>query len=561
MPAAMNMNLSGRGKWRLRRWLPVFALASCAGWGLVFDASAQSATASEVLLQVRRYEIVGDNPLTGAEADAVLAPHLGEHRSLGTIEAAANALEARLRERGYSFHRVIVPAQKPAEGVVRLQVLRFPLATVQVSGNRHFSVENVRRSLPGLLEGASPDVNEISADLGLANDHPSKQVSIVLKESTRADALDAEVRVRDNASSQWFLALAGNSRDHYNVINDNTGYTRLTLGYQNTNLMDRDHALTVTYTTSPDHADKVKQYGAFYWLPIYGYATSVQAYYTRSDVNTGNIGLGALSLNVSGRGEFAGIRVTRALARYGDISHNVSLSYDDRKFSSNSDLSGLIGTQSQVQSRPVGLRYALRYEQLWGGVSAQVEHLTNVPGGSNNHDNAYFAARSCDPDRQPCSTRDWRAMRYGVDASFSHDQWNFTARVRGQRSDQMLIQGEQFGLGGAQSVRGLRDREFIGDTGYTVQLEAAGPQVATALRPVAFVDHGRAWLRHAVLAGTTIDRESVASVGVGARWNPEPAMAAAFDLAYVINGMASTTQVAGTQRGDVRFTFNLFYRF
>ena len=264
----------------LRATMIAIAVAST----LTVPASAQPAT-GPVLLDVVRFDISGNNPLSEADTAAVLAPHLGPHTSLGSLEAAATALENRLRDAGYSFHRVIIPAQKPAQGVVRLDILQFPLASVEVTGNEHFSADNIRRSLPGLVAGTTPDVNEMSRELGLANEHMSKRATIVLKESKRADALDAEIRVRDVPPANYFVSLIGHSKDAYDVINENTGYTRATFGYQNTNLFDRDHAVTVSYTTSPERIDRVKQFGAFYSIPFYGYNTSLQAT-TRSRTST-----------------------------------------------------------------------------------------------------------------------------------------------------------------------------------------------------------------------------------------------------------------------------------
>ena len=416
-------------------------------------ASAAPAAPGDILLDVKRFEIAGANPLSDAETAAALAPYLGTHRSLGTLEAGAAALEARLREGGYSFHRVIIPAQKPTDGVVKLEILQFPLAAVEVTGNQHFSADNIQRSLPGLVTGSSPDVRAVSRDLGLANEHPAKRVSIVLKESTKADALDAEIRVRDTAPELFFASLTGNTRDAYNDLNQTTGYTRLTVGYQNSNLFDLDHALTLSYTTSPDHLDSVKQYGAFYWIPLYGYATSLNLYYTRSDVRTGAIGLnGASSFNVTGRGEFMGARLTYSLPRFGQITQNVSLALDDRYFDNNSTLTtealfGIPIPSSPIRTRPLSLRYAARYEQAWGGVAARVEQVTNLSGGSYNNDETYQ-----DLDQS------WNAVRYGLDASYTLGAWGLSARLHGQYSNDLLYSGEQFGLGGVASVRGLRER-------------------------------------------------------------------------------------------------------
>lgn len=514
-------------------------------------ASAAPVAPGEILLDVTRFEVVGANPLSDSETAAALAPYLGTHRSLGTLEAGVAALEARLREGGYSFHRVIIPAQKPVDGVVKLEVLQFPLEAVEVTGNQHFSADNIRRSLPGLVTGSSPDVRAVSRDLGLANEHPAKRVSIVLKESTKADALDAEIRVRDTAPELFFASLTGNTRDAYNDINQATGYTRLTLGYQNSNLFDLDHALTLSYTTSPDHLDSVKQYGAFSWIPLYGYATSLNLYYTRSDVRTGAIGLtGASSFNVTGKGEFMGARLTYSLPRFGQITQNVSLALDDRYFDNNSALTGGPAFGTPIRTRPLSLRYGARYEQAWGGVAARVEQATNLSGGSYNNDETY-SAQGLD--------QSWNAVRYGLDASYALGAWGLTARLQGQYSNDLLYSGEQFGLGGVASVRGLRDREISGNRGYTMTLEAQGPQLAESLRPVLFFDAGSV---RGLSPGLVGNGDNASSIGVGARWNWERQLDVSADLAYVLNGIASQPGgVTGTSAGDTKLNFSLFYRF
>ena len=268
-------------------------------------------TESAPLITIQRFVIEGDNPLGEARAQSLLAPHLGPHNDLASIEAAASTLERALRGEGLAFHRVIVPAQKPDSGELRLRILRFTLADVSVSGNRFFSRENILRSLPSFKTGTSPDVQALGRDLTLANEHPAKRLTVQFKESAKPDSISADVIVRDVPAAQTFVGLTGNSRDFEDSLNRNTGYTRLTVGHQRSNLWDLDHALTVAYTTSPDHLNKVSQYGVFYWAPLYGYSTSLNAYWTKSDVDTGTVGVGGVGFNVSGRGEFFGLRATQ----------------------------------------------------------------------------------------------------------------------------------------------------------------------------------------------------------------------------------------------------------
>lgn len=524
--------------------LIAFCVVPAAGW-------SQKPAGSAPILEVKRFIIEGENPLSPQETDAILAPHLGSHQSLTTIEAAASALEQALRSRGYSFHRVIVPAQRPTAGELKLQVLSFPLNEVTVTGNQHFSNDNILRSLPGLQPGKSPDLRVLSSQLGLANEHPSKRLTINIKESAKRDALDAEVRVRDGPIIQPFVSLTGHTRDHDNTVNRNTGYTRLTLGLQHANLFDRDHVATLAYTTSPEHVSDVTQYGAFYWLPFYGYNTSLNAYYTKSDINTGTVGLGGQSFDVSGKGEFWGVRVTYALPRLGEISQNVSLGIDDRYFESTLTTTGLVQTVP-VGSRPISLRYTVRQERPRSTFGGYAEYVVNTGSGRASSD-AEYAVSSLRSGVNPGPN--WEAWRWGLEGHYGiATNWLVIGRLRGQYADEPLIPGEQFGFGGAGSVRGIREREAAGDRGHYFNLELQAPDVGGGILPFVFYDQG--YRRHVSPVPGLPVKDSASSIGAGLRWNWQRKLDVTLTYANVLNGVA-----LGTPGGHDQLLFSAFYRF
>jgi len=509
------------------------------------------AQTGEVLLEVRQFSLEGENPLSEQEAQSILAPHLGRHTSLATIEAAANALETAMRGRGYSFHRVIVPAQRPADGVVKLQILQFRVAEVTVSGNQYFTSENVLRAVPALQPGGAPDLRELSRQLSLANEHPAKRLTINIKESRTPNALDADVKVLDVPSQQTFIALTGGTSDADNTINRNTGYTRLTLGHQQSNLFDRDHALTLTYTTSPDHIDDVMQVGAFYWLPLYGYNTALRAFWSRSDVDSGSVGVGGQSFDVSGRGEFYGLSATYALPKLGSMAHNVTLGIEDRYFKSTVGAAGALIQSPAVSSRPVALRYTARAEQPEYGIGGFIEYVANVDGGRANDDVSYNNARAG-------ASRHWDAFRFGLDANYSFGSgWSLVGRLRGQEASEPLIPGEQFGIGGVGSVRGLREREMSGDKGAFINLELHTPAWHGIL-PFFFYDAG--WRKHVTPVAGLPSSDSASSVGVGARWTWEKRLEVSATVATVLNGVSLGTAPA-TDSGHTKLNFSVFYRF
>lgn len=526
---------------RLKRALMQLACAVAMAVAPAIHAADQS------VLEVTRFIVEGENPLTEAETQSVLKPYLGVHENLSRLEAAANALQEAVRGKGHSFDRVIVPAQQPAAGELRLRILPFVLDQVAVTGNQYFSADNIQRSMPGLKAGRAPNLRQLGQQLSLANEHPSKRITLQIKEGTKSDAVDAELRVADVQPSQFFVGLIGGTRDFDNTLNRNTGYTRLTLGYQHSNLFDRDHTVTLAYTTSPERVSDVTQLGAFYTIPFYGYNTMLTAYYTHSDVNSGTIGLGAASFDVSGRGEFYGVKASYLLPRLGDLVQNVSVAWDSRYFESNVSFNGAALPASTVGSRPITFRYAARMERDQTAYAGFAEYSRNLSGGRANEDAFYNAARAG-------AERDWEAYRYGFDGTYNFgSRWSVTGRLRGQYAHEALIPGEQIGISGMTAVRGFREREVTGDKGYFVNVEANGPPLFANIAPFLFYDFGGRTLVTPVVGSSST--EHIASAGAGLRWKWGRA-----DLnlswAHVLNGVAG-----GTPRDHDKLNFSAFYRF
>lgn len=511
-------------------------------------AQAEEMPDEALTLEVRQFSVEGDSPLPEEEMRALLQPYLGRHSSLDSLEEAPRALEAAMRKRGYVFHRVVIPAQRPENGLIRLQVVRYTLNEVEVTGNKFFSSDNILRSLPGLEKGHSPDVADLAGEMATANQHPSKRITLVIKESQQPQALDAEIRVRDVPVRQTFVSLTGHTRDEDNEINDGTGYTRLTFGHQESNLFGRDHVLTFTYTTSPDHVHDVKQAGLFYWMPFYGLDSSLSAYATYSDIDIGAIGLGSQSFDVSGSGRFFGVRFDHAFRKIGLLNHGISLALDNRHFRSELEFGGSGLPSSEVDSRPLSLRYQISSERGWGGFAAYLEPVINLSSGPAGDEEEYQAARAgADPD--------WRALRYGADLRYAFESgWSLSGRFRGQLATEPLIPGEQFGLGGDSSVRGLREREISGDRGYFVSMEAHAPAWKGGLVPVLFFDHGAR--KNVETVPGVEDYDNAASLGLGVRWKTESKWQASADFAHVISGLDD-----GTPAGHNKLHFSLFYRF
>lgn len=507
------------------------------------SALAESPPPAEPTLDVTHYRVEGQSPLSESEMATVLAPYVGERRTIVQIEQAAQALEKSMRDKGFVFYRAFVPVQKPQHGEVRLQVITFKLGQVAISGNEHFSVENIRRSLPSLHEGEPPDMFRLGRDLTAANANPAKQASVTFREGSARETVDADVRVKDADPLSFFAGYTANRSVDPMYRGDNI--YRLSAGFQHSNLFGRDHVATLSYTTDPRDLGKVTLLGAYYQLPFYGTGLSLSGYYTHSDINSGKVPQGLGVLDVSGRGNFAGLRLTQALPRVGTLQHTLSAAIDERYFENGTTFAGT-RVQPNVGSRPLSLRYTLHQDEAWGGYGGNVEYALNVGGGAANNGVNH---------RANGGDFGWDAWRYGADFSLANWGWNFGAKLRGQWSSHSLIAGEQFGLGGTGSVRGFADREVAGDYGFLWNAEATAPQVwLPQLKPVLFVDGGQI-RNHAAATRSLAGRENLLAVGAGLRWTYQQ-LETSLDLAHVLDRNNANPE-------DIRnrLHFSLFYRF
>jgi len=509
---------------------------------LVQGPALAAAPAAAVEVSVTGFEVEGDNPLSAAETRRVLEPYRGRQSGLEGLQAATEALQQALRSRGYTFHEVTLPPQTLDGGTVKLRVTALEIGKVRVTGNEHFSEANILQSLPRLRPGIR-DLNtrKLAQDLALANHHPTKQNRLRFSASPEPGKVDAEIAVSDHPVQRVF-AWANNTGT------PETGDTRAGVGYQHTNVFGRDHIATVTYTTSPEKPDQVKQFGAQYQIPLYGAGGIVDFLFAHSDVDSGKV---AEVFDVSGRGTVIGTRYTHPFARHNNYSHEVALSLTDKLFDNEVDFEGNpLGVD--VRSRPAELRYAGAWQGAHTKFDFYLGYAHNVKGGEYNNNEAYEATRSG-------SDTSWSAVHYGGSVSRALEGWTLIGRVDGQHASMSLIPGEQFGLGGALSVRGLKERETAGDRGYRAGVELWTPPISsTGVRALGFVEGGRVSLKNP-LPGE-VETDAVASAGVGVRWAWHDRLSLRLDWGQVLNGVDNGSPDASTE-GDDKLHFNFAYRF
>lgn len=508
------------------------------------DLRAEEAV-PEPRFAVSRYIIDGENPLSAEETTAVLSDYLGEFSGLDGLLAAADALEQALAKAGYSFHRVSLPPQTLENGVVTLSVLKFTLGKVGVAGQQHYSEANIRRAVPRLVPGETPDTRALSRNLAVANLNNARGIRVNLKRGETDDTLDAELQVSDRKPWNLYAALS-------NQGTPETGDLRLSVSAEHLNLWDWDHRLALNYTTAPDKASDLSQAGFSYTLPFYYSGGSFNLFYVYSDVRNVEAPQG-IGQSVNGAGEFVGLSYTQQLSRRGGYEHSWTASFQDRDFQAEfADSDGLPDTRS----RPVAVQYEGRYRAGLWRTAFFASIARNLGGGDNNDDTRYNEAR-------PGASTGWGALRMGLTVERDLPRgWLGRILADGQYTTARLISGEQFGLGGLNSVRGYQERALSGDLGYRSSIELWSPLLPRlpGLRALTFIDGGyRDFIGdEAENAALGLNAEWIASIGAGIRYRYTDQVSAGLDYAAPFERV--DTPDLGGQR-DRRWYFSLLVRY
>lgn len=486
---------------------------------------------------IDRFAVEGNTLLPVEAVEDAVRPYVGKQRNYGDVQRALEALELAYRSRGYSAVQVHVPEQELG-GAVRIQVVEVKLRNIKVLNAQFFSEANVRHSLPGLAAGGTPNATEISSNVQLANENPAKRVDVTLKVIGDEGLIDADVNVSDQKPRKAFVTLD-------NTGTSSTGVSRLGVGYQHANLLDRDHVASANFTTSPERPERVSIYSVSYRAPLYALGHSIDVIYAKSDVVAGATQTVAGPLNFAGRGDILGARYNHLLPRHGEYTHRLIYGFDYRAFDNTCSVgafgaSGCGAAGVDVTLRPANLTYSGALSRPGAVSDFYVTYSRNFPGGSHGGDADIAAARPS-PSGGPGAPARYDLWRLGASTLRAMPRdWQVRGAVSAQYAHSPLVTAEQFGIAGASAVRGFLEREVARDSGWFANLELYSPDqapalgwAASSLRGLLFYDFGAAANR--ALAGETDQKASIASLGIGARWSIEKSFSLRFDLARVMD--------------------------
>jgi len=508
---------------------------------------------------IQRFDVQGNSLLSSEQVEQAVRPYTGASKDFADVQRALEALQIAYQERGYATVQVVLPEQELEQGVIVLRVLEPKLGKVSVEGNKHFDQANIRRSLPALREGATPNATEIARDVRLANENPAKRMSVLLRAGANEGEVDAVARVQDEKTWRGVVS-------YDNTGTPTSGKHRLGIAYQESNLFNLDNVFTLQYQLDPEplkHFDDLKILGMSYQVPLYGLHSSVDFLFGYSDLGPANGQvIQGLPFNIAGSGTIFGVRYNYLLPRPSGIEeydHRISFGVDYKSFTNavREVIGGTPGANltPDVTVYPFSIAYSAtkRMENAELGFFGSVAK-NFFPQGPDAEPEVFRGPNGVRPGVGEPRYLVWR---YGINyVRALPKDFQIRGSFLGQYTNDALVPGEQFGIGGWDSVRGLTEREGASDRGWRASFEVYSPDFAPRfgieggnLRFLAFFDHGDVRLNHRDAAepcGATGCGFSATSAGFGIRMSLRQGLNLRVDYGHLLNG--GVTSGSGSDR-------------
>ena len=384
----------------------------------------------------------------------------------------------------------------------------------------HLMAMAVLGAAVGAVAAAEPD------GASAPEDQPAKKVGMKLQSASQDD--DATLDVADQRA--WSAAVQAD-----NTGSGADGRGRAGVLLQNEGLGGQDHVASVQATTSTGQPGTARLYGAGYHIPLPASGAALDFYGSYSNVDSGSVAAGALALAVSGKGAVYGARYQQSLARRGELDSSLAYAIDYKAFKNTVQLFGQqVG--NDVTVHPFSVTYLGNWNWAGTQASAAVTGVRNIAGGDNGSQADFSRARGG-------ATANYNILRLA--ASLSHilpRDWQARIMLKGQYSNDALIPGEQFGAGGATSVRGFAEREIADDIGLAANLELYTPNLCAAhagwnCRALSFYDS--AYIKRNREQAGELSSTAIGSVGVGLRMLVSAAVNLQVDYGHVLRAGAT----------------------
>lgn len=468
------------------------------------EAARAAAAAEEDRFDIFEFQVEGNSVLPALTIEETVYPFLGEMKSFKEVEGARAALEKAYHDAGYLSVLVDIPEQDVKAATVRLNVVEAQVERLKVTGSRYYSLGYIKSKTPDLAEGSVPHFPTVQKQLAEVNRSADRRVTPVLRPGRSPGKVEVELAVADQ------LPLHG-SIELNNRYSADTTHTRLAGSLRYDNLWQRDHSVALQFQIAPENINESKVFSANYIWPLYK-GNVLALYGVRSDSDTGALG----DVSVIGNGNIFGLRFIHPSRAKPGFYHSLTAGVDYKAFDETVFLLGADSFNTPITYVP----FTLGYDATWHGEQRQTQF-----GATVNFSVRGFGNREQEfADKRFNAKAGYAYLRLDLKHTEKFKSgWSLFGRVSGQLANSPLISNEQFGAGGADSVRGYLETEALGDRGVIGGLEVRTPSLWSAESNIPGQAHLLGFVEGAFLdvqepLESQAARTYLASSGLGLRW-------------------------------------------
>jgi hemolysin activation/secretion protein len=508
---------------------------------------------------VRDVKVVGSTVFTDAELAQVTAPYTNRTLVTEDLERLRLALTLLYINKGYLTSGAIIPDQDVKDGLITVQIIEGRLAQINVEGNRWFRT------------GYLHDRLELGARTPVALEPLQEQLQL-LQQDRRIERINAELRPGD---------APGESQLNVRVADKQPFHAAMEVNNYQTPLVGEIRGIgTITDDNLTGHGDTLslsygQSSGAFpiayasYELPLNRYGTTFSPYYRRYDFKL--IEQPFAPLNIKTDTEIIGMSLRQPI--YRTVSDEVAFSIIGEHLFTQTF--GFVGTPAEMPlnifpgyQNGAATVSALRFAQEW--THRTLDTVLAVRSRFSVGLNVLGATINANPDTPDGQFFSWLGQVQGIKQLGENF---FGTQLLGhmdlQVTNSPLFPLEQVALGGRYTVRGYREVTTLRDNAFLASIESRTPLYRWAsgepmFQFATFVDVAQGWNlgenRPSPVTTSPNLPDTLASIGVGLRWNILPKDRATFEI-YWGQQLNHVTKIGNTLQDNgihLGININLF---
>ena len=499
-------------------------------------------TGSTATFELKGIKLEGATVYGEEQLQPLYASKLGTKVTLDDLNQIAADITAYYRNHGYILTRAIVPPQKANDGVFTLRIVEGFVNDVRLTGDVGKGNDDLLNAYAEKIRNAKPLNSEtLERYLLLMQDLPGVEARAVLAPDDKVQGATDVIITITRRTVQGAVSLDNRAGTYL-------GNEEATASVFLNNLIGRDDQTQLRVSNSIfDRSDML--FGEVrHTEPVDTEGTTVS--FAANKVRTepgGNL----KDLDIHGDSGAFSLSATHPFIRSRRENWYVNTDFTFRDVEV--DTLGLSLYKDKTRVLTLGTAYD--FVDSWAGINkleTSVGHGFNWDTGEGANDRSRANGNT-----------DFTKMNGKVTRIQPiYGPFSLFASASGQYAYQALLASEEFTVGGSEFGSAYDPAEISGDSGVAARAELQFNQsVDSEYMPqyqlYTFYDIGKVWNRDAIV-GTEDSHDSLASAGVGARFNLLTSTTASVEGAVPMTREVASRDGAGN---DPRVFFNLQYRY